>query len=229
MFVGTLALTGSIVAQKPASDASHYSLEGLASINTVDGFSWSAPSLRMRYFVTDNIAARLQFGLGDGTPTPSKESYTYYENVDGTGAKGSSDISRSAWNLNIGGEYHLGGTDKMSPFFSGGIGFGKGSYEENWANYDGTSYSAVVTSASIVGGYSTFGWNLGAGFDYYVAENIYVGLEMSLSGSKVTNNDGVVTVTTPAGTSNGGFVAGNTMSYTNLGAAHGNIRIGWRF
>ena len=81
IFVGALTLTGSLFAQKPAADDARYSLEGLANLNTTDGMSFAAPSLRLRYFVTDNIAGRVQFGFGgDGSSvvnTPSKESYTY--------------------------------------------------------------------------------------------------------------------------------------------------------
>ena len=35
----------------------------LANLNTTDGMSFAAPSLRLRYFATDNIAARVQFGF----------------------------------------------------------------------------------------------------------------------------------------------------------------------
>lgn len=229
IFVGALTLTGSLFAQKPAADDARYSLEGLANLNTTDGMSFAAPSLRLRYFATDNIAARVQFGFGgDGSSvvnTPSKESYTYYANPDGTGATGTVDIARSQWNLGLGAEYHLTGTDKMSPFFSAGINFGKGSYEENWKNSDGAAYSAVITDAQITGGYSSFGWGLGAGFDYYVADNLYLGLELNLTSTSVNNDATNVTVMgNPAG-----FEPENSMSYTNIGAAHGSVRIGWRF
>jgi len=229
IFVGALTLTGSLFAQKPAADDARYSLEGLANLNTTDGISWAAPSLRLRYFATDNIAARVQFGFGgDGSSvatTPSKESYTYYQNPDGSGATGSVDIARSQMNISLGAEYHLGGTDKMSPFFSAGINIGSGSYTETWANSDGSAYSAVITDAKIEGGYSSFGFGVGAGFDYYVADNLYLGLEMNLTTTKVSNDATTVTVMgNPAG-----FEPENTMSYTNIGAAHGSVRIGWRF
>ncbi|MEN9700353.1 MAG: hypothetical protein RLZZ301_1551 [Bacteroidota bacterium] len=222
-------MSSALFAQKPASDDAKWSLEGLANLNTTDGMSWSAPTLRLRYFATDNIAGRFQLGFGDGTPTPSKESHTFLSNPnDATAASGTQDISRSAWNASFGAEYHLAGTDKMSPFFSAQVGLGKGSYEETWKNFDGTSYNANVSSATINGGYSTFSMGLGAGFDYYVADNLYLGLEMSLTSSSVKNNDGVGVVTTPLGeqtTTN----PGSTLKYVNLGAAHGSVRIGWRF
>ena len=196
--------------------------------------NWTAPSLRMRYFVNDNIAARVQFGFGDGSPTPSKESYTLYENGDGTGATGTVDINRGSWNSQIGAEYHLTGNDKMSPYFFGGVLFGKGSYEETWAtagvdqNGDYT-YDATIKSAGITAGSSSFGWTLGAGLDYYVAENLYLGLEMGLQAASVKYTD-VTTDITFADNTTMKFVDGpSKLNFTSLGAAHGSIRIGWRF
>lgn len=229
-----LVISGSLMAQKPMSDASHFSLEGLINYNANDGMNWTAPSLRLRYFVNDNIAARVQFGFGDGSPTPSKESYTFYENMDGTGAKGTVDINRGSWNSQIGAEYHLTGNDKMSPYFFGGVLFGKGSYEESWASASDLAtgdyeYDATIKSAGIKAGSGSFGWTLGAGLDYYLADNLYVGLEMGLQSSSVNYTDVETTVTFADNTSMN-FVDGPAkMSYTSLGAAHGSIRIGWRF
>lgn len=232
IFVGALTLTGSLFAQKPAADDARYSLEGLANLNTTDGMSFAAPSLRLRYFATDNIAARVQFGFGgDGSSvvnTPSTESYTYYQNPDGTGESGTVDIARSQWNLGLGAEYHLAGTDKMSPFFSAGINFGKGSEEQNWVNSDGSTYSAAVTKANVQGGYSSFGWGLGAGFDYYVADNLYLGLELNLTSTSVKYSATTGTIETIAGNQTV-FEPESSKSYTNIGAAHGSVRIGWRF
>ena len=229
IFVGALTLTGSLFAQKPASDDARYSLEGLANLNTTDGMSFAAPSLRLRYFATDNIAARVQFGFGgDGSSVvnvPSSESYTYYENADGTGATGTVDIARSQWNLGLGAEYHLTGTDKMSPYFSAGISIGAGSYEESWANSDGEAYSAAITDASITGGFSSFGWGLGAGFDYYVADNLYMGLELNLTSTSINNDATHVMVMG----NTAAHIPESSMTYTNIGAAHGSVRIGWRF
>jgi len=230
-----LVISGSLMAQKPASDASQFSLEGLINYNANDGMNWTAPSLRMRYFVNDNIAARVQFGFGDGSPTPSKESYTLYENMDGTGASGTVDIKRGSWNSQIGAEYHLTGNDKMSPYFFGGLLFGKGSYEENWATASQDpatgdyAYDATIKTAAITAGSSSFGWTLGAGLDYYVVENLYVGLEMGLQSSSVKYTD-VTTDITFADNTTMKFVDGpSKLSFTTLGAAHGSIRIGWRF
>lgn len=234
IFVGALTLTGSLFAQKPASDDARYSLEGLANLNTSNGMNFAAPSLRLRYFVNDNIAGRVQFGFGgDGSSvvsTPSKETH-YYTNPTG-GDNGSVDIARSAWDLKLGAEYHLSGTDKMSPYFTANIGFGKGSEEQTWTNvfYDSNgdlSYAQGMNVAAS-GGYSTFSWGLGAGFDYYVADNLYLGLELNLTSTAVTDDNTVQEITTPLGTQTI-TSQGGSMTYTNIGAAHSSVRIGWRF
>ena len=239
IFVGALTLTGSLFAQKPASDDARYSLEGLANLNTTDGMSFAAPSLRLRYFATDNIAARVQFGFGgDGSSvvnTPSKETH-YYANPTAGGENGTVDIARSQWNLGLGAEYHLSGTDKMSPYFTANIGFGKGSEEQTWTNVfysnpgDPSSALTYIDGFSVTanGGYSTFSWGLGAGFDYYVADNLYLGLELNLTSTAKTEDNTVKDVTSPGG--NQTFTTlGSSMTYTNIGAAHGSVRIGWRF
>lgn len=239
IFVGALTLSGTMFAQKPASDDAHYSLEGLANLNTTDGMSWTAPSLRLRYFVNDNFAARLQFGFGgDGssaTGLPSKETHNYAATV-ATDPNGTAVINRSSMDVKLGGEYHLKGTDRMSPYFTANIGFGSGSQKQTWTDVyysdplDPTSSLAYAKGFSVTasGGYKSLGFGLGAGFDYYVADNIYLGLELSLTKSRVKNDDTVTDATTPAGTFNSTSL-GSTMSYTNIGAAHGSIRIGWRF
>jgi opacity protein-like surface antigen len=239
IFVGALTLTGSLFAQKPASDDARYSLEGLANLNTSNGMNFTAPSLRLRYFVNDNIAARVQFGFGgDGSSvvnTPSHETHTYADATDPS-KTGTVQIDRSAWDLKLGAEYHLAGTDKMSPYFTANVGFGKGSETQTWTNVfysnpvDPTSDLAYMNGFSVAasGGYSTFSWGLGAGFDYYVADNLYLGLELNLTSTSVTNDDVVKDITTPLSTSTV-TTLGNKMTYTNIGAAHGSVRIGWRF
>jgi len=53
---------------------------------------------------------------------------------------------------------------------------------------------------------------------------------LNLTSTAVTNDDVVKNVTTPASTTPTTITTlGNQMTYTNIGAAHGSVRIGWRF
>jgi len=53
-------------------------------------------------------------------------------------------------------------------------------------------------------------------------------MEFNLTSTKVSEDNTESTVTTPLGEIKSS-TPGSTYSYTNIGAAHGSIRIGWRF
>ncbi|MFZ9027450.1 MAG: hypothetical protein ACO2Z9_00460 [Crocinitomicaceae bacterium] len=227
VLLGAMAITGASFAQ---STDTPMSLEGVLSFNG-SSIQWSAPSLRFRYFVNENIAGRVQLGLGDGTGTPSSEMYTFYENGDGTGATGTQEISRGAWNAQIGGEYHMSATDRLSPYFMLGINFGGGSYSETWTESDGASYVQGL-SAQVDSKMSMFGVGAGAGVDFYLVENLYAGLELGLSYNSITYDD----VTTSVTVSGGGTsttttsVGGNAkQNFLGTGATTAAFRLGWRF
>ena len=114
ILLGAVILTGSVMAQKPSSDDAKFSLEGMINYDNNNGISWNAPNLRARYFVNDNIATRITLGL-----SAEGQSFNVYE-FDGSGT-GTVDVSDMGWSLSLGAEYHLGGTDKLSPYFSAGI------------------------------------------------------------------------------------------------------------
>jgi len=85
ILVGAIALTGSSFAQKATTDAP-FSLEGQLGFNA-STLSFNAPTIRFRYFVADNIAARLTLGIAN-----TSETFNYYETEDnnggGSGTKG---------------------------------------------------------------------------------------------------------------------------------------------
>ena len=181
ILVSAVALSGTMFAQKAGSD-NPYSLEGAMNVSK-DGVSWAAPNLRMRYFIQDNLALRLTLGR-DAVSSTSTVTSTVYDSL-GNATVTSSDVTtkNSIMNFGLAAEYHLAGTDRMSPYFTAGFKTGND------------------TRTDI----STFGLNLGAGIDYYVAENIYVGLEL---GFNYTSTDGTKT---------SGFAGGSA------------VRMGWRF
>ena len=228
--IASMAIFGlTALAQKPAD--SPFSLEGVMNYSGGTGFDWQAPTLRARYFVNDNIAGRLQIGLGDGLGTPMSESYSFYENGDGTGAVGTQDISRSAWNAQIGAEYHLSGTEKMSPYFALGVNFGGGNYAENWSQFDGASYAQGI-DADVSGDFSSLGVAVGAGMDYYIRESIYVGLELGVNYASMTYSDVTTALSvTAAGTTTTttGVTPGYSMNFLSTGAGNAALRLGWRF
>lgn len=219
VLLGAIAITSASYAQKATTDAP-MSLEGQIGYNA-STLSWSAPSIRFRYFVSDNIAGRLTLGIQN-----SSETINHTENADGTGAVGTEVNKTSMFMVGIGGEYHFAGTDRLSPYGGLDIQFGTGNATAEWDMYDGASYNPDVT-ASVDAPESMFGVNLVAGTDYYFAENFYLGLELGLGLQSYTQKEGTTEVT----------VAGTTTTSTTpeyKSSTFGNnfisqFRLGWRF
>ena len=139
ILLGAVVMSGTLLAQKPSSDDSNYSLEGMINYNSTTGISWNAPTVRMRYFMSDANAIRLSLGMNLNTL----------------------EFEPSTMNINLGYERHMSGTDKMSPYLGAGLGFSS-------SNLDGDrTYD--------------FGLNMLAGMDYYIVQNIYLGLELGLT------------------------------------------------
>ena len=189
ILVSAVALSGTMFAQKAGSD-NPYSLEGAMNVSK-NGVSWNAPELRMRYFIKDNLALRLTFGRDGSSIKTTVPASTTTVTDPITGVITTTNIpasevttKNSIMNFGLAAEYHLPGTDRMSPYFTAGFNAGKDSRND----------------------FSTFGLNVGAGIDYYIAENIYVGLEL---GFKYTSTDG--------------------SSNSSFGNAASALRMGWRF
>lgn len=220
VLAGALALTGASFAQKATTDAP-FSLEGQFGFNA-SSLSFDAPAIRFRYFVTDNIAARVTLGMNNSSST-----FNYFEvDSNNTGNSGTEVNKSKGWNLAIGGEYHFEGTEKLSPYAGLDIIIGGGGTNSEWTNYNGLGFQNNFTRTSDAKT-SGFGVNLVAGADYYFADNFYFGLELGLGFSSTKVKEGEVTV------NNNGAIS-TTISeeekHTSLGNnAVGQFRLGWRF
>ncbi len=220
ILVGAIALTGSTFAQKATAE-SPFSLEGQIGFEA-STLSFSAPAIRFRYFVKDNIAARVTLGL-----SKASETFNYFENEgDNTGASGTEINKDGGWAAAIGGEYHFTGTSRLSPYAGLDITFGGGKTTNEWSNYDGAGYAADY-KRNIEEKYSLLGVNLVAGTDYYFAENFYLGLELGLGFRSVSNKEGSDEIVTGGVTTN---TVSNAGKYSEIGNNFiGNFRLGWRF
>ncbi len=229
MFIGAVVFSTTLFAQEATGVENPWTLEGAINYNSTDGLVFSSPSVRARYFVMDNIAIRADLGLGMDSQTDD-----FYENMDGSGGKGSISTDNMSWALTLGGEYHLGGTEKLSPYFSAGLMFGGGSSGMTSTDVDDIDPSVAVYTAGISTkgdqSMSMMGFGIGAGMDYYVWNNVYVGLELGISYGKTTYGDATGSMTMDIGgtpTTTSYTIAGS--SSTSMASGAGSIRLGWRF
>ncbi len=222
----TFAVAFSLIsmAQKPISGAP-CSFEGQLGFDA-STLSFNSPALRFRYFLTNQLAVRASFGIASTVKTEN-----FYENEDdNSGGKGTFTAKNykfnDGWNIALGAEHHFAGTSKLSPYAGLDIKFGGGKRSAKGENTDGNSFVADYTE-EFSSKFSTLGFNLVAGTDYYFAENFYFGMEAGLGFTSVSVKKAESSVT---------FNGTKTISISNPtktntfgNNAIGNFRLGWRF
>lgn len=220
MTVVLAGATSLVMAQKPTEGNPHsleLQMNLTGEVNTI-----VAPTLKYRYFFAPNMAIR--FGLGfDGFSQENNVA----ELPDGTGALGTQELKSSSWEVAPGFEYHFAGTDRLSPYVGLTVAIGGGKDTETWTNFDGESYSELLTSAEIESPFSTFGVGILAGMDFYVAENLFIGAEFGYLIGSATAKEGSTSVTFDGETSTS-KTPEQKVSANGFGETAA-IRFGWRF
>ena len=234
-FVTTIAavfLISIALAQKPMAEC--FTLETQLNFQTgtapVNIFT---PNLRVRYFITDELAARLQFAF-----LSEKSVITVTENADGTGGDGSATLSSSQFTFRPGIEKHFTGTNRLDPYIGAEINIQIANAKETWdqADFDGFDYYYEEgTTLDLTGGWafmdptwsagSTIGVNVLGGFDFYITEHLYLGGELGWGFYSFNGKDAEATE----------VFGGNTFTYISTGdnmsgfmmLPSGFVRIGW--
>lgn len=153
----------------------------------------------------------------------------------------------SLFDLSAGVEFHMDGTDNLSPYVGGVIGLGRGTNSmetEMWGANDidnVVDYEKFVQwSETYTDTWSTFSIGAVLGFDYYFADNIYLGAEMGVGFMSANYKDIVHSVSDDVAYSL--FASGNTDDNVDLDPnviqgdmsafgvqAQGTIRLGYIF
>lgn len=196
-----------------------FSLEGQLKLDK--GISFSVPTIRFRYFHTSNFATRYSINLAKTGNT------TYHhEFSDLSGNVGNEKNRAFTSTITFGGEYHLKGTDKFSPYFGADCAIGFGALSKQRTNYDGNNWTVNYTSTN-KSNHTVIGMNLVAGGDYYFTQNLFFGVEFGLIWRTTFYHEGVETITIDNQTA-----VANTpkSSLTSIGNNYSSsFRFGWRF
>jgi len=212
--LATLLLVGGIWAQKPTGGTVTAEVGLQGAINNIA----IAPigGARLRYFLGDNLAARLSLNLQSQSQTDR-----VFENRDGTGGVGEEKNTFFLFGFRPGVEYHFAGGEKLSTFAGAQLILDITSAKTTRNNYGvGGGYSSnfteTVDGRSNLGAKgTTFGLGLYSGFDWYFTEKVYLGIEWGLNFTSTSNSD--VTTTTSAG--------GNTTIRKTAGSKAGGLAV----
>ena len=214
-------------AQKPVG-TNPFSIEGGLTINAMTGQTFTAPDLRLRYFINDAISVRLGVMFNSDKTTD----YIYGFNDQGSldeSKQGSLEIKDFSTQFSLGGAYHFAQKEKLSPYAGIDFTFLSGSYKETWKKtFQNLSSFDEDRNGHYKYKYSGFGFMIFTGVDYYFAENIYLGLEIGIGMSNDKDKSGEWSQTV------GQTTTTVTTFQTYADSYFGNmfsqmIRLGWRF
>jgi len=133
--------------------------------------NFDLPSLRLRYFIAEDMALRLDLGVN------GKKTTAYV--VDPTDEKntGSNELKTSGFTLGLGVEKHFSGNERFSPYMSAGLGYLTSKGTATWTDYNSGSYQKDSKADINSSQSNTLGFNLGFGADYWIGKSFYLGAE----------------------------------------------------
>ncbi len=195
IFFLALALTATtgLFAQKQTGGEKNIEVQ----FSPLSGNPLSTNGIRFRMFNSESSAIRIGFGLGGDRVTTVRAQAT--EAIGSTGQTVAVDALydyESSFNFSIrpGYEMHFDGTDRLSPYVGAELlfGIGRNSFEREF--WGGNAADARVENYSVFSltrteGTTTVGLNAIAGVDYYIADNLYLGVELGFGLSRTTLRD----------------------------------------
>jgi Putative OmpA-OmpF-like porin family len=137
---------------------------GTGNAQSFNDLATIAPSLKGRYFLSDDLALRVQLGVLSSSATTKVEPTT--------GPSTEQKISRSGFNLALGIEKHFSGAERLSTYGGADLVFGLVSAKAK-SNNGTAEFSGKQKGTS-------FGLRVVTGFDYYFIPKVYLGAELGL-------------------------------------------------
>lgn len=143
--------------------------------------------LRGRYFLSNTSALRANLDINFNSRSTI--------NQQAQGSQKELESTRSSFFIDFrpGYEFHLSGTDRLSPYFGAELPVVHGSQTSKTERQVGTNVEERTTNE----GFVRIGLNGVAGADYYFAEKLYLGVEVNLGFRYTINTDIEVKDTEP--------------------------------
>jgi len=221
LLIGGLFFSGLMIAQTTINSDGPLTLEGQTTIGGVVGTHRLAPAARVRYFFNDNLAIRGTFGYIGRSTTEN-----FFENeIDNTGAEGKYTSKNNVWNAALGFEYHVLGTEKVSPYIAADFVYGAGKTIVDGQNASSSSYM-MNYSLDTERPWMRIGGALMGGLDYNFSTAFYLGGEVGVQITSTTNGEGKTEI------NNNGFVTNSKSNISKSGFTGdliGTLRLGFRF
>ncbi|TXI76934.1 MAG: hypothetical protein E6Q44_14705 [Flavobacteriales bacterium] len=181
----------------------------------------SIGGIKYRSFSSETTAFRVGVFLGfSNTTKVTQDENSQTQMLELKEKNGSTTIS-----LQPGIEKHFAGTERLSPYIGGVLNIGYGMTSKKEESQQGTSVGTTTTK----GGSLDLGLNAVAGFDYYVAEKLYLGTEIGFGVGMTSDLTNKVSYDNIPGAQDSESKKDNQSKF-NIGPnVVGQLRLGWVF
>lgn len=214
-----IAISGTAQAQyKPA--ANERTLE--VNFAPLGGTPVSIAGIKYRSFMSETTAWRAGIFLGHASTTTT----TQDENSAANLVELKNKDATTTINLQPGIEKHFAGTERLSPYIGGVLNIGLGFTSKREEQQVGTNgVGAKITK----GGSLDLGVNAVAGFDYYVANKLYLGTEIGFGVGLSKDRTNKVSWDNVTGMQDGESNVNNKSRFNVGPNVVGQLRLGWVF
>ena len=208
---------------------------GLGTTTTVlSPSAFGTPQVKVRYFLADQLAARVGFNWSQSTTTNK-----FYGGPNGDDL-GTQKIKGSIFMLNLGIEKHFAGTERLSTYVGADLLFRMTGVSEKNENYSSGPIPAAgyaanhsetfkgTNSAGTANSTTGFGLRAVTGADYYFIEKVYLGAEIGWGFIATSDKKASAEITDSGTTTTTNFKSGGG-SFDLAPAVSGTIRLGFRF
>jgi hypothetical protein len=212
------------------------------NVNPFNGqvnFNNSLNQIKLRYFTTPSFALRLGFNVS------RIDSINNVNNPYGVNSYFSNNERKSSTvGVNLGIEKHLVGTKRLSPYLGADLSITDKSSSQNISDNQSTTtvtnawYYSYYSNNTLItqtpeNGYTRYGLNLFAGFDFYIARHFFFGYEFNYSITKTNWKNVTVTTTTtttnPSTNNNSTNTSTKNSAMTFGPSLMNGIRLGYSF
>ena len=220
LLAAVVALTASTADAQYKPAAGERTLE--VNFAPLGGTPISIGGIKYRTFRSETSALRLGLFLGYGnSSTVTQDEDSELELVELMDKESTFSI-----NIQPGIEKHFAGTERISPYIGGVLAIG---YESTTEKEESQVADQGVGTTTTKGGNFSVGLNAVAGFDYYVAQKLYVGTEIGFGLALSNDMTKKVTYDNIEGAEDSESNV-DTQSRFDLGPnVIGQIRLGWAF
>ncbi|MDR0546390.1 MAG: outer membrane beta-barrel protein [Dysgonamonadaceae bacterium] len=168
------------------------------------------------YTLSDKLAVRLNLGITTNSGS--------FDNGESGNAQITANTSNTSFSITPGIVYSFAGTQKLTPYIGAELGLALNSIGSK-----GKVNDITTTISNSNGSNTTIGFGVFSGINYYIAQHVYIGVEIGLAGAYVSVPNQKTEYSGTGAPQNPAESKVSQSSFTFSVGAYPFLRLGWSF